>query len=153
MIEILSSIALFSVGYILASILWYMNHRFILHGRVGDFPFLKHFKHLHTLHHVHAYDGQKNKYIVVPWWAHLIIVSVSAPFLFFSFSLWCGAATFPLVYTWRHYSIHNSDTSSVYYRMHAIHHTVNPFVNYSGVHPVVDRIFGTELNIFPLTRP
>lgn len=153
MFQVLGWMALFATGYSLAAIMWYMNHRFILHGRLGDYSGFKYFKRLHSLHHIHAYDKYKNDYIVVPWWAHMFIASVSIPFFLLSTPLWLGMCLFPLVYTWRHYKIHNEDKTSSYYRMHAVHHTINPFVNYSGVHPVVDSLFGTKLDIFPLTRP
>lgn len=146
----LSYAALFLVGYSIATIVWYLNHRFIFHGRLGKLPVLKKFTRLHTLHHQNPYNHRRNKFIFIPWWGHVLLFAVSLPLLFASPACWLGALAFAGVYGWRHYRIHNADASSKHHIHHAVHHLIEPNANFSGVHPIVDRLFGTD---YPRVHP
>ena len=135
----------FLFGYAMAALAWYLNHRFVFHGKLGKLPILKEFKSLHTIHHRKAYATDRNEYILIPAWGHTLLLCISAPVLYLSWAMWLGCVCFAVVYGLRHYRMHNGDTDSAYGRHHFLHHTTHPMHNFSGVHPIIDKIFKTDV--------
>ena len=133
----------FILGHILSAFIVYLNHRFVFHGRLGRLPGFRATRRLHALHHTHAYDEERNNYFE-PLWVKVIFYGfllLIGSLVNWSFSL--GLLSFGLLYSYRHKSIHNGDTSSYFSVHHRHHHTVDTKCNYSGVYPVIDYIFGT----------
>jgi sterol desaturase/sphingolipid hydroxylase (fatty acid hydroxylase superfamily) len=137
-----SCLVLFLFGHLISAVAVYLNHRFLLHGRLGRLPILKKLKRLHALHHAHAYDEVRNDYFEPAWVkAAFAVVLLGVCFISVSFSL--GLLSFGLFYGYRHKSIHNTDLDSHFSIHHRHHHLVNPRCNYSGIYPSIDYIFGT----------
>jgi len=133
----------FVVGYCGAALSWYLNHRFVFHGSLGRLPVLSSFRKFHTVHHRQAYTDIRNNHIFIPAWGHLLLGLISLPVLYFSIFAWIGSVFFAFVYGIRHYEMHNGDTKSFHGNHHFLHHTTHPKHNFSGVHPIIDSIFGT----------
>ncbi len=135
---------LFALGHFLAATAVYLNHRFVFHGKLGRLPILRYFRRLHTLHHAHAYDEQRNEYFEPLWFKLLFFcllfftgIMISLPFTF-------GLLSFGILYSYRHFSIHNDDTESHFATHHKIHHCIDHRVNFSGIYPQIDVFFGTS---------
>lgn len=137
------SLGLFATGYCLAAVCWYLNHRFVFHGTLGKLPLLKQFARTHSQHHQFAYKGDIDRYIFVPDWGHLLLFAISSPLLLISPMLWSGACAFACFYNMQHYAMHYGQRQSTRGSHHEFHHSVNPGVNFSGIHPIIDRVFGT----------
>jgi sterol desaturase/sphingolipid hydroxylase (fatty acid hydroxylase superfamily) len=160
---------LFAVGYFLAAIAYYANHRWIFHGRPRGPQWLKalwkRYSKYHSMHHAKwkLHDPETKKWMTVPTLAKqvsllmLVILGIAigpgAPI---------GIGLFFIVYGIRHGSIHGcapwpfqsqfpielkewKKASSVW-KHHMSHHLVDPNINHSGVHPFIDRMFGTYQN-------
>jgi sterol desaturase/sphingolipid hydroxylase (fatty acid hydroxylase superfamily) len=140
---ITSIILIFIAGHLCGALGFYLNHRFILHGKIGDMRFFRKLKRLHTLHHAHPYDDKRNDHIAIPLWGKLLMAKLVLVLSIFSVSFALGGLSFFLYYGYRHHSIHNKDKSSYFSRHHRYHHVRDPRVNHSGVYPFVDIIFGT----------
>jgi len=137
------SAVLFALGHIISALLVYFNHRFVFHGKLGKLPILSNLRLLHIEHHRHAYDEKRNEHFE-PIWVTLSLFSVIALVgLYINIPLACGMASFAAVYAYRHKRIHNKDKDSFFSIHHRYHHTRNAKRNFSGVYPVIDRIFGT----------
>tara|TARA_Y100000593_G_scaffold11444_2_gene20569 strand:- start:516 stop:944 length:429 start_codon:yes stop_codon:yes gene_type:complete len=133
-----------ALGHVSGAFILYLNHRFVFHGRLGKIFFLKPGRLLHARHHAHAYDRRRNNYIKAPLWGALAISSLillSGLAIHWFFAL--GLLTFSMLYSRRHEAIHNRDNYSEFYHHHKIHHE-NPKVNFSGIYPTIDKIFGTS---------
>jgi len=132
------------IGHFLAALIVYLNHRFVYHTKLGNLPILRDFKELHFLHHAHAYDEVRNEFILVPkTYQALILVFFISLAIFISFPLMVGFVSFAVLYSYRHYAIHNGDTTSSFYKHHHLHHK-NAKCNYSGIYPFIDSIFRTR---------
>ena len=142
------SIAFFFLGYCSAALAWYFNHRFVFHGSLGNLPVLKRYRRLHTIHHQNAYNHRRNNFIFIPLWGHALLFSISIPVFLFSPWAWAGCVAFAFVYGVKHHRLHNEDVNAPYGKHHLIHHTVAPTYNFSGVHPIIDKIFGTSFGNF-----
>ena len=142
----LSAIAILVAGHFFCALLVYLNHRFIFHTKIGNISIFKGVKKLHSMHHAHAYNEQRNNYIYVPvaWKLFLIMIVALIGILI---NLWfaVGIASFAMLYTYRHYAIHNGDKRSRFFNHHKIHH-INPKYNLSGIYPFIDTLFKTSLN-------
>jgi len=138
-------IGYFLFGYTLAALGWYLNHRFVFHGKLGKLPILKEFKKLHTIHHKKAYTEDRNDYIFIPVWGHALLLCISSPILYLNITMWAGCACFAVVYGIRHYKMHNGEADTPYQEHHRTHHTTHPMHNFSGVHPIIDKIFNTDI--------
>lgn len=133
----------FLLGHCLAALAVYFNHRFIFHGSLGRLPILRKAIKLHILHHLHAYDDDRNKYFE-PFWVQLgffAFVAVIGLILSWAFAL--GILSFGLLYNYRHKDIHNEDVLSYFSIHHRYHHVVDSRFNFSGVYPFIDRLFKT----------
>jgi len=139
----MSNIVLILAGHFLGALLIYLNHRFVFHTKLGNLPFLRMAKKLHAMHHAHAYDEERNAFIFIPWQIQIILANIIIVLGFF-ISWWfaAGVLSFALLYSYRHYSIHNHDNESKFFKHHDIHHK-NIKYNFSGIYPFIDYIFGT----------
>ena len=145
MFELLSAATLVVVGHFFCALLVYLNHKFVFHSRLGNLPVLKNIKRLHALHHAHAYNEKRNDYILVPNKYNIILASLIILIgLYINAWFAIGLATFSILYSRRHYEIHNNDKESKFFKHHELHH-INPKYNFSGIYPFIDFIFGTGL--------
>ena len=141
-LTILASVA---AGHFFGALIVYLNHRFIFHTKLGNLPLLRQTKKLHLMHHAHAYNEKRNKYIFVPsGWQLIIAIKILLIGIFTNIWFAAGITTFAVLYSYRHYSIHNKDKKSVFFKHHKVHH-INPRYNFSGIYPFIDSIFGTSL--------
>jgi len=129
-------------GHVLGALILYLAHRFVFHGNLGKLPVLSHFKKLHLKHHRFSYSDNRNEFLIIPIWGKATILFSIGLVGLFSPGLALGLFTFTLLYSHRHYAIHNEDNSS-HFHFHHHHHHRKPKVNFSGVYPVIDRLFGT----------
>ena len=145
MLNAIGIIMFITVGHFFGALLVYLNHRFIFHTKLGNLPLLKNLKKLHAMHHAHAYNEQRNKYILVPFmWIIAIFIKIILIGVLINIWFAIGIGTFSLLYSYRHYAIHNNDKSSRFFRHHKMHH-INPKYNFSGIYPFIDFIFRTGL--------
>ena len=146
MVNIVTFIILFCLGHIVSAVAVYLNHRFVFHGRLGRLPVLRKLRKLHIKHHLHAYDDERNYYFE-PLWVKMAFFIILALVSFINIAFSLGLLSFGLLYAYRHKSIHNEDKTSYFSVHHFYHHKVDSRVNYSGVYPSIDRIFGTFKNL------
>lgn len=137
------ALVLFLFGHIFSATAVYLNHRFVFHGRLGKLPLLKNLKSLHIKHHKHAYDEQRNQHFEPLWITLSLFTLIIMIGIIFSYPFSLGMFSFALVYAYRHKRIHNEDKTSHFSLHHRHHHTKNPRKNFSGVYPVIDKVFGT----------
>lgn len=140
------SLVLFFVGHIFSAILVYLNHRFVFHGKLGKLPVLNKLRALHVEHHRHAYDDERNLHFEPAWVTASLLIAIALVGTFVSLPFSIGLSSFAILYAYRHKRIHNKDTTSTFSIHHRHHHTRNARKNFSGVYPVVDRMFGTFEN-------
>jgi len=142
---ILLQVLYFFIGHILAALIVYFNHRYVFHGRLGKLPVLRQIKLIHARHHAYAYTDDGNDYIITPLWAKTLIVSVVlAAGYVVGWEFAAGLGSFSVAYAYRHWRIHNQDQTSRFSLHHRIHHEVSPRKNFSGVYPIIDKVFGTN---------
>ena len=122
---------------------FYLNHRYVMHGKLGKFKFFKKIKRLHAIHHAHPYDALRNKHLIIPVWGKILMAIMIAFLSYLNFAFAIGVLSFFLVYGYRHYRIHNQDRSSYFYQHHHYHHVYDSTTNFSGVYPIIDRLFRT----------
>jgi sterol desaturase/sphingolipid hydroxylase (fatty acid hydroxylase superfamily) len=141
--EIIIFVAWTVIGHLVAALVLYLNHRFVFHGRLGRLPLLRSTRKLHTQHHQHTFDDRVNEFLMTPTWGKL---SLGTLFFTSAFIITAGFAfgllTFARVYGYRHLITHNGDRSE--FALHHMHHHHRPHVNFAGVYPIFDRIFGTH---------
>jgi sterol desaturase/sphingolipid hydroxylase (fatty acid hydroxylase superfamily) len=137
------SLVLFLFGHALSSLLVYLNHRFVLHGKLGKLPLLKDFRQLHIAHHRHAYDDERNLHFEPLWLTGSLFFIIGGIGVLVNGYLALGMASFAGLYAYRHKRIHNKDESSYFSKHHRYHHTRNGRVNFSGIYPWIDKLFGT----------
>lgn len=133
----------FLLGHLCGALGFYLNHRFIMHGKLGRLPLLKNVKRLHALHHAHPYDHLRNDHLIIPVWGKILMMGLIALLSVFSFPFAMGGLSFFIYYGYRHYNIHNHDHESHFYLHHHFHHSHDSLANYSGVYPFVDKVFLT----------
>jgi sterol desaturase/sphingolipid hydroxylase (fatty acid hydroxylase superfamily) len=147
---VLNSLLLFLfvafIGHWFGAVVLYLSHRFIFHGKLGKLPVLKDFRRLHAKHHRHLGE---NEHLFVPFWAKCAILSVIVAVAFVSPAFSAGLLSFSLLYSFRHFAIHNHDTTSRFHHHHHYHH-VKANKNYSGVYPFLDKLFGTYEKPIPV---
>ena len=149
---ILQPLFLIFFGHFLAATLVYLNHRFVFHGKLGKIKFLKKIKRYHTRHHQ---KPNSTRHLLMPFWARAMFCVVYAAVGWF-ISLWLmvGLASFSLYYAIYHYRIHKAGVPRHRYlrrsyHHHNLHHTV-PTVNFSGMHPFIDKIFASYTESRPI---
>ena len=121
----------------------YLNHRFVFHGRLGRLPLLRKTRKLHILHHLHAYDHERNYHFEPLWFKISFYCFFVALGFFVSWPFALGLLSFALLYSYRHRNIHNDDKTSRFSAHHYYHHKLDSRKNFSGVYPVIDRVFKT----------
>ena len=160
----LFEILLFVTGYIATTFAYYINHRFIFHGKLppwtpGQIKKLhRWYSGFHLRHHLNAFPKNGlttnvEEHLHVPIYAKIIACLMLLGISFFSTGLAGGVLTFFIVYGIRHGTIHGINVVgfkpvpeySYYYKHHMSHHTKGNWTkyNFSGVHPYVDKIFKT----------
>ena len=152
---------LFLAGYLMTAFSYYLNHRFIFHGRLPKrTPKLikklhRWYAMFHTKHHIHAGqdDVSMEKYAKIPVTGKLVLAAIVGGISAASWGVALGILVFFVVYGIRHGSIHGirvlgmgpAKKDSYHYRHHMLHHSTGNWgkYNFSGVHPWIDKVFGT----------
>ena len=80
-------IFLLVLGFFFTSLMFYLNHRFVGHGKLGKWPLLKHIRKMHIIHHRNDYNEDRNNHLRLPTWSKalffitfLMISLISVPF-------------------------------------------------------------------------
>ena len=136
-------IFLLVVGFFFTSLMFYLNHRFVGHGKLGKWPLLKYIRKMHLVHHRNDYNDKRNNYLRLPTWSKalffitfLMISLISVPFA-------AGYLLYVFYYEWLHYRMHNDDQANGCSRHHFLHHRKSARHNFSGTMPIIDKVFGT----------
>jgi len=130
-------------AFLITSIMFYLNHRFVGHGPLGKLPLLRHIKRLHLIHHRNDYNEKRNKHLILPFWGKTLFGAVFLSLWFISFPFAVGYIAYVFYYGWQHYKIHNHDRDSNCSKHHYIHHRKSINHNFSGTMPFIDKIFRT----------
>ena len=141
--EILVTCCWVVAGHMSGALALYLNHRFVFHGQLGKIKILRGFSRLHELHHKHAYSSDRNDYLKTPDWGKYslsTLMFMAGVVINWWFAV--GLFTFAILYSVRHFAIHNHDNFSNFFYHHEIHHQ-NIRYNFSGMYPFIDRVFGT----------
>lgn len=136
----------FIFGHYISALFLYLVHRFIFHGTLRRWPVFKNWARLHGLHHA---DVSNIHHMLAPFWVKCLLFSIlvlTALLIHPGFAL--GIASFGLLYMYRHWAIHQDEYKTKFYYHHMYHHH-NVKVNFSGMYPFIDKIFGT----YTETRP
>ncbi len=144
-------IFLFVSGFFFTSLMFYLNHRFVGHGKLGKLPLLKYIKKMHLIHHRNDYNEKRNNHLRLPTWSkalffatYLLMCLISVPFA-------SGYLLYVFYYEWLHFKMHNDDHTGWCSKHHFIHHRKSARHNFSGTMPFIDKIFGTYYEK-PLTK-
>jgi len=130
-------------GHFLSALVIYLNHRFIMHGKLKRYRLFKGIAEIHGKHHSHAYRGS-DPYLFMPMWVQVILTCLILLISIINPALALGIVSFCVLYMYRHWAIHNHDTYSRFYRHHHHHHVKDPNSNFSGAYPFIDVIFRTK---------
>ena len=131
------------LGFFFTSLLFYLNHRFVGHGKLGKWPLLKYIRKMHMIHHRNDYGEHRNDYLKLPTWSKLLFFLTFLMISLFSLSFACGCLLYVFYYEWLHYKMHNDDQTGWCSRHHFLHHRKSARHNFSGTMPFIDKIFGT----------
>ena len=149
------------LGYVTTALIYYFNHRCIYHGKPRGPEFIKKawrfWASFHLIHHKHwkQNDPETGTYVQVPNSAKILGLCLVSAIVFITMNpgLGAGIMIFFVVYGIRHGTIHGFTVAKVfkpakktskYYRHHMSHHMPGGIkYNHSGVHPLIDRMFGT----------
>lgn len=151
---------LLSTGYVLTAIGYYLNHRFIFHGRLPKWAPKKvkkihrWYAGFHMRHHLHAEQDDElvKDYLKIPVVGKIVMLIALAAIGMLSKPVAAGCFIFFVTYGVRHGAIHGAgiggrklDKDSYHYRHHMLHHQKGNWghVNFSGVHPWIDKVFKT----------
>lgn len=159
--EVLSYSFEFFLGYFLTALAYYFNHRFLFHKRTPKWmPKVikkahRWYANFHTQHHIHAWPDsyRVHEFIRIPLFGKIMMGGIALATTLISPLMALGILTFFTVYWVRHSAIHGIsvlgnkplDDTSPYYQHHMLHHTNGNWhkSNFSGVHPWIDKVFGT----------
>ena len=136
------------VGHSAAALIVYFNHRFVFHGKLKRLPVLRQSAKMHAMQHRYAY-ADHDPYILVPLMINIVIIFSLLLVTLISIPLSLGIASFCFLYMYRHWAIHNTDFTSHFHKHHEYHHNGNVKSNYSGIYPLIDKIFGTYVEFIP----
>ena len=134
---------LLCIGFFFTSIMFYLNHRFVGHGKLGKWPLLKHIRKMHLIHHRNDYNEKRNDHLKLPFWSKILFFIVFVAISFISLPFASGYLLYVFYYEWLHYRMHNDDHSGVCSQHHFIHHRKSANHNFSGTMPFIDKLFGT----------
>jgi sterol desaturase/sphingolipid hydroxylase (fatty acid hydroxylase superfamily) len=132
-------------GFFFTSLLFYLNHRFVGHGRLGKWPLLKYIRKMHMIHHRNDYNEKRNDHLLLPIGAKALFLLAFLLICLVSFPFALGCLAYSLYYEWLHYKMHNDGQEGMCSRHHFIHHRKSARHNFSGTMPFIDKIFGTHL--------
>lgn len=131
---------IFITGHIFGALLFYCFHRFIFHGKLGKIKLLSSIRRIHTRHHAKPDSLER---ALFPKWSWFLIAISIATIGLVSISFAIGFCSFFPVYSYRHRKAHDgSDAHWARHHMH--HHKKNPHVNFGGIYPILDILFGTN---------
>jgi len=133
------------VGFFFTSLLFYLNHRFVGHGRLGKWPLLKYIRKMHMIHHRNDYNEKRNDHLLLPIGAKALFLLAFLLICLISFPFALGCLAYSLYYEWLHYRMHNDGQEGMCSKHHFIHHRKSARHNFSGTMPFIDKIFGTHL--------
>ena len=88
-------------------------------------------------------------YILVPWWARILFLSIYAAISLVSVAFAVGLVTFSAYYAYNHYAIHKKSHRGHSFYHHSLHHR-DAKVNFSGMYPFIDRLFSTYKESRPI---
>jgi len=131
-------------GHFFSALLFYLNHRFIFHTKLGNLKFIKKWKKVHILHHKHDYDSNWKKYALIPvmgWVAFSIITVLIALVTTFYFAI--GMLSYVILYEIIHYRIHSLPQKNNTSQFHYDHHRKSPKHNFATFWVFIDKAFGT----------
>lgn len=139
-------ILLIVVGHLIAAVLFYLNHRFIFHGWLGNTKLFKAWKKVHTMHHKHDYGPQWRKYALIPWWGWLglSLICFTVGYLtrpFFGVGIFSYIVSYEVV----HYYLHRyPKKESLLNHFHYHHHRKDTKNNFATFWTFIDTIFKTH---------
>jgi len=155
---VLAACLLLLSGYTATAVGYYLNHRFIFHGRMPRWV-PKRIKRahrwyagFHMRHHLHAEQDDElvEDYLKIPTAGKVVMVIMLLVIAMASISFSIGCLIFFTVYGIRHGAIHGVgrkklSKDSYHYRHHMLHHKKGNWgeANFSGVHPWIDKVFGS----------
>ena len=139
-------VLLIVLGHFIAAVLFYLNHRFIFHGRLGNLKFLKPWKKVHTMHHKYDYTSQWKKYALIPWWGWVGLSSICFVIGFLTDPLFgVGIFSYILSYEIIHYYLHKyPKKKNLLNQFHHYHHRKEPKKNFATFWIFIDRMFKTH---------
>lgn len=127
-------------GHLSGALFFYFVHRYIFHGKLRKLRIFKKAARIHSLHHARPQDLENYRFPKP-------IIALIAIFLFFvsyfSLSFGIGISSFFALYSLKHKLAHFGPETK-WTLHHRDHHSVHPQRNFSGVYPIIDRIFGTQ---------
>ena len=136
-------IFLLVLGFFFTSLMFYLNHRFVGHGKLGKWPILKYIRRMHLVHHRNDYNDKRNDHLKLPIWSRILFFITFLMVSLISLPFACGYLLYVFYYEWLHYRMHNDDQTGTCSRHHFIHHRKSARHNFSGTMPFIDKIFGT----------
>ena len=131
------------IGFFTTSLVFYLNHRFVGHGKLGKWPILHHMKRMHMIHHRNDYNEKRNQYLRLPFWSKLLFFAAFLIMAVPSLAFACGYLLYVFYYEWLHHKMHNDDRTGLCSNHHFIHHRKSARHNFSGTMPFIDKLFGT----------
>lgn len=134
---------LFLSGHLFGALLVYLNHRFVLHGRLGDTRLLRWAKKLHALHHKFAYGPFFSSFAKTPLSVKLTLAACICLLCALCMPLGLGFLTALCYYEVMHRLIHSRLRQTAVGQHHEMHHKF-PHYNFSGTYPFIDHLFGTK---------
>jgi len=135
----------FMLAHFVTAFLFYLNHRFVFHGKMKKSGLLASWKMVHTRHHRVDYGPNFKKYAMIPWWGWLAIVAVCYAIGIYTNSyVGGGVFSYFLAYEVRHYRLHKTPIGTDRLsRFHYYHHRKDARKNYATIWTFIDRVFGT----------
>ncbi len=130
-------------GFFITSLMFYLNHRFVGHGKLGKWPILRYIRRMHLIHHKNDYNEKRNNYLKLPLWSKALFFISFLILSLMSLSFAIGYLFYVLYYEWLHYKMHNDDKTGWCSNHHFIHHRKSARHNFSGTMPFIDKLFGT----------
>jgi sterol desaturase/sphingolipid hydroxylase (fatty acid hydroxylase superfamily) len=132
------------VGHLLMSLLFYLNHKLIFHGKLGKLKFLRGWKRIHTNHHKDFFGEDKKKALgLLPFWGWLIFLAVCSSLGFINIFFAIGMFSYVVLYEWSHSRAHKRPKKTKWAQMHIRHHTHSPRKNFATFYVFWDKLFKT----------
>jgi len=130
----------FFLGHALLAACFYSVHRWVLHGKLG---LRKHLRLLHLQHrHHHKKPRDLTGLLFTPGWNAALLFGIVL-FILANPAAGFGAASYVLLYAWRHHRSHKGASGTVADH-HREHHFRNSQTNFDIVYPFIDKIMGTK---------